>query len=183
MNRLEPSLLRATTTQKSPRWSGLLFGTFLVLSPFATGCETILGEATLADPAPGEPCAKRDQCAPNAECLDVDIDDENAGKVCLPKCGAKGDDACPDGFTCLSRSQYTTEGHCYPSALVQSYAVGDPCPTDGKDPCPPGSVCAERPSDYATGGDVSNYCLVRCSEGECTGGQSCNEGEDGFFCE
>jgi hypothetical protein len=155
----------------------------LFLAPFQAGCETILGEVTLADPAPGEPCAKGDSCAPNAECLDVNVYDDDTGKVCLPKCGAKGDEACPASFTCVPRSNYTTEGHCYPSVLVQSYAVGDSCPTDGNDPCPSGSVCAERPSDYYAGDDVSNYCLVRCSEGECTGGQSCEQGEDGFFCE
>lgn len=168
------------------RLVSLVGGAILVVLtlPLATGCETILGEATLGDPAAGEACAKLDRCAPDADCKEVEFDVVTTRMICLPRCGAKADPACPADFTCWDPSSYSSQKHCYPSALVPTYEVGDYCSADYNDPCPNGSRCAERPSDYYTGGDVSTYCLVPCSglSDSCDTG-SCEEGKDGFFCE
>lgn len=168
------------------RLFGLLAAGLLLLA--SAGCESILGAVEIRDPGVGEPCAKGERCGPGAECLPVLALDEDSPLVCLPMCGGKKDPVCPEGYGCVPKSSYSSEGFCRPSATLRVYKEGDRCPDSGSDPCGGDLTCVVPPSSNDVGGSPSRACLLRCQDREdfqtCTGGRSCEETtSDGFFCE
>ena len=153
----------------------------------ALGCESILGEVELRDPAPGTPCAKRDTCGPGADCRAIDPNDDESPKLCLQECGEKRSAPCRSGSACVPDAKYSlTPAHCLPGVILPTYGPGTACNDDYRDPCQGGTRCVIPPSKRDVGGDPGKVCLEPCdgdSDSSCRTPRSCKYARSGFYCE